>query len=113
MNPIKTLNENEWIINGKVYDLTTWINYHPGGKTILNANRQRDCTELFETYHLMSSNETYINRQLSKYFIRNAQTNEITNLYDWNDPLYIEMKKELKTKIKSYFNENNMSYKAD
>jgi cytochrome-b5 reductase len=40
-----------WIIlNGKVYDMTIYINYHPGGKIILNAAGQ-DGTHLFNRYH--------------------------------------------------------------
>lgn len=44
--------ENDaWIIlNGKVYDITLYVNYHPGGKILLNA-AGKDATQLFMTYH--------------------------------------------------------------
>ena len=47
-------NENHWIINGKVYDFSSFLDFHPGGRHILLMNRGRDCTELFFMYHLAS-----------------------------------------------------------
>lgn len=113
MNNIKTLSENEWIIHGKVYDLTKWLSQHPGGSTILNMNRRRDCTELFETYHFMSNKTKYIESKLSTYYVRDANAeNEISTIYDWNDPKYKEMKAYLKNRVYNYFKCNNISYKA-
>lgn len=40
-----------WIvINGKVYDFTLYLDYHPGGKIIMNAAGM-DGTHLFNRYH--------------------------------------------------------------
>lgn len=40
-----------WTIwQGKVYDITTYIKSHPGGKKIM-AGAGKDCTELFNKYH--------------------------------------------------------------
>eukprot|EP01084_Bolivina_argentea_P249439 417566_1 len=111
MDDISSLNDNEWIINGKVYDLTNFLKFHPGGSTILNMNRRRDCTELFETYHWLSSKTNYIDSLMKKYFIRNATKDEICPLYNWNDTKYKQMKLDLKQKVTHYFQKE--SYKAN
>eukprot|EP01017_Pseudomicrothorax_dubius_P025263 TRINITY_DN2709_c0_g2_i1.p1 TRINITY_DN2709_c0_g2~~TRINITY_DN2709_c0_g2_i1.p1 ORF type:complete len:291 (-),score=66.59 TRINITY_DN2709_c0_g2_i1:101-973(-) len=41
-----------WIvINGKIYDVTKYLNYHPGGKPKLMLGVGRDGTALFHQYH--------------------------------------------------------------
>ncbi|CAM9635960.1 unnamed protein product [Heterosigma akashiwo] len=39
------------IINGKVYDITPYLHYHPGGKAELMKGAGRDSTALFNKYH--------------------------------------------------------------
>ena len=41
-----------WQIHGARYDLTEFVSRHPGGKTAILLGRGRDCTRLFETYHV-------------------------------------------------------------
>ena len=44
-----------WNINGKVYNLTPYLDNHPGGKDILIQTKGlEDCSALFETYHAFS-----------------------------------------------------------
>ncbi|KAJ1497237.1 hypothetical protein HMI55_005619, partial [Coelomomyces lativittatus] len=41
-----------WIaIRGKVYDVTRFLQYHPGGRETLLFGAGRDATQVFETYH--------------------------------------------------------------
>jgi len=41
-----------WIIlRGKVYDVTAYLDYHPGGKRILMKAAGRDATKLFDSFH--------------------------------------------------------------
>ena len=41
-----------WIsIKGQVYDITSYLQFHPGGAKILLATSGRDATELFDKYH--------------------------------------------------------------
>ena len=41
-----------WIVyHGFVYDVSTWIGMHPGGKTILQRYAGKDCTEDFKKQH--------------------------------------------------------------
>jgi len=39
------------IIEGKVYNITEWLERHPGGKQILLVSAGRDCTDGFISYH--------------------------------------------------------------
>jgi len=38
-------------IDNKVYDLTDWQEYHPGGKYILEQYNEKDATEVFWSFH--------------------------------------------------------------
>lgn len=40
-----------WTIHGKDYDLSDFVERHPGGKEAILLGRGRDCTALFESYH--------------------------------------------------------------
>lgn len=56
--------QNYWIIHGQSYDLTLFLDRHPGGKEALMLGQGRDCTALFESYHPF----TYAHKQiLQKY----------------------------------------------
>eukprot|EP00484_Ammonia_sp_Unknown_P001216 CAMPEP_0197023164 /NCGR_PEP_ID=MMETSP1384-20130603/3948_1 /TAXON_ID=29189 /ORGANISM="Ammonia sp." /LENGTH=438 /DNA_ID=CAMNT_0042451351 /DNA_START=58 /DNA_END=1374 /DNA_ORIENTATION=+ len=113
MQYVESLKDDEWIINGNVYNLSKFIKYHPGGSFILNANRRRDCTELFESYHLISSKQDFIQQTLRKHFVRAATVNEPQSPYDWSDPLYLNMKQDLRTSVKQCLRENGIeSHKA-
>ena len=43
-----------WVVNGKYYDLTKFIDIHPGGYDNMLLGRGRDCTELFQSVHSLS-----------------------------------------------------------
>jgi cytochrome b involved in lipid metabolism len=54
-----------WIaLRGKVYNLTEYVAYHPGGAEILEESFGRDATALFDRYH------KYVN---GAYIMREAQ----------------------------------------
>mmetsp|Transcript_3330 Transcript_3330/g.5640 ORF Transcript_3330/g.5640 Transcript_3330/m.5640 type:complete len:438 (+) Transcript_3330:68-1381(+) len=113
MKSVESLKDDEWIIRGKVYGLSAFRKTHPGGTFILDANRRRDCTELFESYHLLSSRHDYISTTLQKYYLRDETQQESQSPYDWNDPLYHEMKIDLRDSVKAHFVEKQIkSYKA-
>jgi len=43
-----------WWIHGNAYDLTRFVEHHPGGKESILLGRGRDCTALFESYHIFN-----------------------------------------------------------
>ena len=46
----------DWIIYGKSYDLRDFLKRHPGGELALRLGQGRDCTILFEQYHVLNEN---------------------------------------------------------
>jgi len=40
-----------WHIHGNSYDLSEFVDKHPGGRMAILSGRGRDCTALFESYH--------------------------------------------------------------
>ena len=97
-----------WNIYNKSYDLTAFLNAHPGGSDILIKTKgEKDITVLFETYHAFS-NKDKIKESLQKYEIKNENENNKTidrNNYDFTnyDLLTSEVKKifPTRTSIKS------------
>lgn len=57
----------KWTIyRGDAYDLTSFLDRHPGGNWLLNLAVGRDCTALFESYHLRPDVATAHLRRLPK-----------------------------------------------
>lgn len=92
-----------WNIYNKRYDLTCFLNQHPGGSDILIKTKgEKDITVLFETYHTFS-NKDKIKESLQKYEIENENENNKTiyrNNYDFTnyDLLTSEVKKIFPTR---------------
>lgn len=49
-----------WWIHGNGYDLSKFVERHPGGKEAILLGRGRDCTALFESYHIFSNEHWYV-----------------------------------------------------
>ena len=49
-----------WWIHGNGYDLSRFVERHPGGKEAILLGRGRDCTALFESYHIFSKDHWYV-----------------------------------------------------
>eukprot|EP01087_Luapelamoeba_hula_P000145 TRINITY_DN10089_c0_g2_i1.p1 TRINITY_DN10089_c0_g2~~TRINITY_DN10089_c0_g2_i1.p1 ORF type:complete len:458 (-),score=57.87 TRINITY_DN10089_c0_g2_i1:81-1454(-) len=58
-------------VRGKVYDVTGWMDKHPGGREVLTLNAGRDATQLFEAYHPLT-----VTAVLSKYEIGTLKSSE-------------------------------------
>lgn len=55
--------EDTWIIlRGKVYSITDYCHYHPGGGDILCAAAGTDCTQLFDTHHRWVNGESLLKK---------------------------------------------------
>lgn len=50
-----------WIVlRGKVYNLSPYLVYHPGGDSILRPILGKDCTRLYDKYHRWVNEEKYV-----------------------------------------------------
>lgn len=44
--------EDGWVVlGGKVYNISPYLRYHPGGAKVLKSALGKDCTALFKKYH--------------------------------------------------------------
>eukprot|EP00186_Timspurckia_oligopyrenoides_P001041 CAMPEP_0182441618 /NCGR_PEP_ID=MMETSP1172-20130603/595_1 /TAXON_ID=708627 /ORGANISM="Timspurckia oligopyrenoides, Strain CCMP3278" /LENGTH=567 /DNA_ID=CAMNT_0024636017 /DNA_START=27 /DNA_END=1730 /DNA_ORIENTATION=+ len=97
--------ESAWIaIKGKVYDVTKFIDNHPGGRELLLLCCGRDATDLFLSYHPFTKKPSQI---LSKYYIGTMITYE--------HPVYPEdtgFYQELCEKVGQYFVAANIDHKS-
>ncbi|CAL4062179.1 unnamed protein product [Meganyctiphanes norvegica] len=59
---------NYWRVHDKLYDLSEFVDKHPGGRQWIELTRGTDVTESFESSHIGSTAEVL----LQKYFIKNA-----------------------------------------
>jgi len=48
-----------WRIHGKDYDLSSFVKAHPGGAIAIELGKGVDCTNLFESYHVMNELHRY------------------------------------------------------
>lgn len=60
--------EGYWRIHDKLYNLTKFIDSHPGGKDWIKLTKGTDITEAFESHHLTTKAEEL----LPKFFVKNA-----------------------------------------
>jgi len=63
-----------WVyVGNQVYDITRWLDHHPGGKEILLLTAGRDVSDLFVTYHPFTDKAAAV---LAKYHIGEVKTTE-------------------------------------
>lgn len=95
-----------WVaVDGKVYDVTSWIPKHPGGEDVLTLTAGRDITNMFESYHPFSGEVT--TAILKKHYICDIAETELPK-YTTKSPLYDELRK----RIGEYFKQNNIDHKS-
>ncbi|KAK7068825.1 hypothetical protein SK128_014906 [Halocaridina rubra] len=58
-----------WRVHDKLYDLSSFIEKHPGGRDWLLATRGTDVTELFESSHISLAPEAL----LAKFYVKDAE----------------------------------------
>ncbi|XP_039293035.1 cytochrome b5-related protein [Nilaparvata lugens] len=62
--------EGLWRVHDKLYDLTSWVNKHPGGKQWITLTKGLDITEAYESSHLNQD----VDLILQKFYVRDAKT---------------------------------------
>eukprot|EP00027_Filamoeba_sp_ATCC50430_P000334 CAMPEP_0168555624 /NCGR_PEP_ID=MMETSP0413-20121227/8439_1 /TAXON_ID=136452 /ORGANISM="Filamoeba nolandi, Strain NC-AS-23-1" /LENGTH=477 /DNA_ID=CAMNT_0008586497 /DNA_START=29 /DNA_END=1462 /DNA_ORIENTATION=+ len=73
-----------WTIHNKRYDVSSFVDRHPGGKRMILQGQGRNCTELFECYHSLSDKD--MTAILAKYYVEDATpgSSDYDETYDWN-----------------------------
>jgi fatty acid desaturase len=51
VKPVLPVERHLWRIHGHDYDLSGFVEKHPGGRMAILSGRGRECTALFESYH--------------------------------------------------------------
>lgn len=78
-----------WVYIGtKVYDITPWLEKHPGGKVVLLLTAGRDCTDLFESYHPFTDKPR---KMLDSLYIGEVKTTEFPQ-YKPDTGFYAELR---------------------
>jgi len=107
-----------WVYKGELFDLTNFVDRHPGGRRAIMLGKNYDCTALVESYHLNAPSSSIF----EKYKI--SDENEIRKIKE--SELYKEnlgsapqfsfddsdFYSSVKTKVLQYFKEKNVNHKA-
>lgn len=90
-----------WLaVRGKVYNVTKWVQHHPGGVDTIVLNGGRDATQLFEAYH-----PTKVYAMLNPYYVGEISANAENPDFPPMSPFYLSLKK----KVEDYFVENKLN----
>mmetsp|Transcript_21735 Transcript_21735/g.27688 ORF Transcript_21735/g.27688 Transcript_21735/m.27688 type:complete len:439 (-) Transcript_21735:23-1339(-) len=83
MQTTQAIDPRYWMIHGDLYDLRGFAAQHPGGEYILLLGQGRDCTELFESVHVMS--DPHKIRALMKKYKVDGQGETDSDHFLWED----------------------------
>ena len=61
-----------WKVHNKYYDLSSYLDKHPGGIFWLETTQGQDVTDFFETYHI---NSEKVEAVLKKFFVKDESEN--------------------------------------
>jgi len=96
-----------WNIHGKVYDLTNFVEHHPGGSLILNSCKgKKDVSASFESYHSMRDMKK-IKSIMKKYEIIGEIACEDFRFHE------NEFYSTLSKKVRTYFKNRQQSHHAN
>nr|CAI5858614.1 unnamed protein product [Callosobruchus analis] len=89
--------EGLWRVHDGLYDLTQFVDKHPGGKDWLTLTKGTDITEAFEVHHISEQPEAL----LKKYYIRDAKTKRNAPFTFDNNGFYRTLKAEVRKHLKT------------
>ena len=95
-----------WLIHGKYYDLSSYIEKHPGGSHMILLGKGKDCSELFESVH--SCSKIDVHKMLKAYEVK-LKEDSYNGLFNWNKDEFYSV---LSERVKDYFQENKLSSKS-
>lgn len=111
--PDGRMSEGVWTIHGRQYDLTAFADSHPGGPWALQLGRNRDCTGLFESYHIFSDMDKL--RKIMARFELPESKSKATNQKPEDNPTGLifgdAFHEDVKSMAKNFFKEKGVSPK--
>lgn len=87
--------EGFWRIHDGLYDLTNFVQNHPGGRQWLELTKGTDITEAFESHHITPK----ANQLLPKFYVRNASQPRNYLLTFNDDGFYKTLKRRVALKL--------------
>ncbi|KAL0330700.1 UNVERIFIED_CONTAM: Acyl-lipid (9-3)-desaturase [Sesamum angustifolium] len=70
-----------WIsIQGKVYDVSEWVNHHPGGELPLLNLAGQDATDAFVAYHPGTAWQ-FLDKFFSGFYLKDYSVSEVSKDY--------------------------------
>jgi predicted membrane protein len=89
--------EGLWRIHDELYDLTDFVDQHPGGESWIRFTRGTDITEAFEIHHLT----TLPVQMLKKYWVRQAAQPRLYRFTFNEDGFYKTLRKKVLERMKT------------
>jgi len=96
-----------WRVHDKLYDLTNFIDSHPGGKMWLECTKGTDITEAFESSHLDGPKVESI---LAKFFRKEATTKRQSPFTFEKDGFYRTLKRRAHFHLKHNVSEDEKKF---
>jgi len=88
-----------WIVvKGKIYDVTSWIDKHPGGTQMIISNGGRESTAAFISYHPL-----YVQNKLEQFLV--GEVSDYDAWYKWDKTDFYPV---LKSRVEKHMKENNL-----
>lgn len=85
-----------WRIHNSLYDLSDFINKHPGGVDWLKMTKGHDITEAFLTHHLVTDVQEAI---LKKYWLKDTTKPRNVKLTFDEDGFYMTLRRKVAVKL--------------
>ena len=97
--------ESAWVyVDDTVYDVTSFIDRHPGGRDMILLMAGRDITDLFRTYHPFTDSPMKV---IQQFKIGKLKGRSELPIFQPDSGFY----KECRLQIGRYFKDNNLDYK--
>lgn len=97
--------EGLWRVHDKLYDLTSFIESHPGGEEWLEMTKGIDITEQFETHHITDRAEQF----LQEFYVRDASQPRNYKITFENCGFYKTLKRRVANKYFNHVNQKSVA----
>lgn len=87
-----------WRAHNTVYDLTDFVNKHPGGAEWIQLSKGTDITELVESHHIYPER---LEKYFEKYRVRQCKSPRVGKLTFEPDGFYVTLRKKVAAKLPS------------